>query len=213
MPDEAPASRHCGECSLCCTLLRVDALGKAGGTPCVCLRDAGGCEIHARRPAICRSYRCLWLQGGLEEADRPDQLGAIVDLESTGESVRLVIREAQRGQLERNRRLQQIAARYRESMPVRVHDSDDVQNPDAPFRVLLAEGREQRVCGERVDEYQAGRLTERRRLPWIERSVRRAVLAFRKWRLDRLPAHDRARVEAQALRAHEAPEPLPPTDR
>ena len=67
-----------GDCSLCCQVLRVDELAKLGGVPCI-HQDVGakGCSIHPSRPKICRAYRCLWLSGGLAEADRPHRLGAV----------------------------------------------------------------------------------------------------------------------------------------
>ena len=91
--------RKCGSCSLCCTLLRVDELAKLGGTPCVHQRAEDGCSIYSRRPAICQSYRCLWLRGGLELADRPDRLGAVLDLGSRGGFPELVVHEAEPGAL------------------------------------------------------------------------------------------------------------------
>ena len=87
------ARRACGTCSHCCTVLRVDELGKAAGRDCVHQRGERGCGIHATRPTICRAYRCLWLQGGLEEDERPDRTGGVVDLETTGVGLRLAIRE------------------------------------------------------------------------------------------------------------------------
>ena len=55
---EGEASRRCGECDLCCRLLRVDDLAKLGGVPCTYLRDpavdgAAGLEATSRlRPAL-----------------------------------------------------------------------------------------------------------------------------------------------------------------
>ena len=99
-------------------------LAKLGGEPCPHLGAPGtGCSIHARRPGICRAYRCLWLQGGLGEEDRPDRLGAVVDLTTEGMTTRLTIREATPGAFEGSARLQQIAASFRDSTPVRVTDT------------------------------------------------------------------------------------------
>ncbi len=215
------ARRSCGECSLCCTILRVDELAKRAGEDCVHQRrsdpDAaaagvvagvaagaaatpapaagaaapaaalGGCSIYETRPPICRGYRCLWLQGGLEDDERPDRMGGIVDLETTGVGLRLAIREARRGAFDASPTLQAIAERYREQMPVRISDAQDVMNPDRPFRVLLAEGVEHRVEGERVEIRHDGRLVERRRLPWAERWARRLANAWRARRLARWP--------------------------
>ena len=174
------AERVCGECSLCCTVLRVDPLAKLAGTPCSCLRAGGaGCSIYANRPPICREYRCLWLRGGLDREDRPDRLGAVFDLWARGTDVRLDIRQTAPGNFDRSPRLRQIAARYRETMPVRITDLDDVLNPDHPFRVLLPDGTENRVRGDLIESYRDGRRVETRRLPWLERAVRRCLGWFR----------------------------------
>lgn len=173
------ASRRCGTCSLCCTILRVDELAKPAGRDCVHQLGPKGCGIHATRPAICRAYRCLWLQGGLEDGERPDATGGIVDLETTGVGLRLAIREARPGAFDDSPALQAIAARHRSSMPVRITDTGDPMDPDRPFRVLLAEGVEQRVKGAQVDVYRDGVLVESIRLPWLERIARRVGQAWR----------------------------------
>lgn len=178
--------RECAGCALCCTVLRVDELGKLGGTPCPKLRPAGdGCAIYASRPGICRSYRCLWLRGGLDQEDRPDRLGAVLDVSSEGGSPFLAVREAEAGAFERSARLREIAERYRESMPVRVTSASDVMNPDRPYRVLLPGGEERRVEGESISVLRDGRPVESRRMPWLERSLRRVVLRFQARRLRR----------------------------
>lgn len=179
-------ARVCGACSLCCTLLRVDELGKPGGTSCVhqC-SDGPGCGIHATRPSICRAYRCLWLQGSLEDQDRPDRLGALLDLRPVGEALRLEVVLAEPGRFDASPRLQAIAERYRGSMPVRITDLAAPLDPDAPFRVLLPDGEEQRVAGERVQRLRDGRVVAEQRLPWLERRVRRLLLAWSGFRLRR----------------------------
>lgn len=166
------ASRSCGTCSLCCTILRVDELAKPAGRDCVHQRGAAGCGIHATRPPICRAYRCLWLQGGLEDDERPDRTGGIVDLETTGVGLRLAIRETRAGIFEESRSLQVIAERFRSSMPVRITDAQDPMDPNRPFRVLLADGVEQRIAGDRVEVYRGGQLADSRYLSWIERAAR-----------------------------------------
>jgi hypothetical protein len=185
LAESAVPARVCGACSLCCTLLRVDELAKLGGTPCVHQRPEGGCAIYARRPAICRAYRCLWLQGALDEGDRPDRLGAVIDLASRGGFPELVVHEAEPGAFDRSPRLREIAERYRAAMPVRIVDSRDVLDPDRRFRVLLPGGEEQRVAGERVEIWRDGARVGQGRLPWLERLVRRAALAARRLALRR----------------------------
>ena len=174
-PNESDvADRVCGECSLCCTVLRVDPLAKLAGTPCTHLgRGGAGCSIYAARPPICREYRCLWLRGGLAPEDRPDRLGAVLDLWARGTDVRLDIRQPLPGIFDRSPRLQRIAARYRDTMAVRITDVGDVMNPDRPFRVLLPDGSENRVRGDIVETVRKGGRVETRRSPWLERAVRR----------------------------------------
>lgn len=180
------AERSCGPCSACCTVLRVDELAKPAGVDCEHQRAGGGCGIHESRPPICRAYHCLWLQGGLEDDERPDRTGGIVDLEAVGAGVQLSIREIRPGAFEGSPALQAIADRYRSQMPVRVTDTADLEDPDRPFRVLLADGIEQRVAGERVEIYEGGRLRETRRLPWLERMARRLSVWRRRRALRRL---------------------------
>jgi len=175
--------RVCGSCSLCCTLLRVDELGKLGGTPCLHQRSGhpdGGCGVHAERPRICRGYRCLWLQGKLEDGDRPDRLGAVLSLTTEGETPTLFVHEARTGAFDASPRLQEIAGRFREALPVRVSDSDDVLDSDRPIRVLLAGGVEHRIDGNRIVVHRPGAPPEERRLPLLDRGLRRIILALRR---------------------------------
>lgn len=180
------ASRFCGTCSHCCTILRVDPLGKAAGVDCEHQRGERGCGIYETRPPICRAYRCLWLQGGLEDDERPDRTGGIVDLETVGIGLRLRIREVREGAFDESPALQEIAERYRSEMPVRITDTVDVLDPDRPFRVLLADGLEQRVAGDRIEVYREGVLIEQRKLPWAERIARRVSNRWRNHRLRRV---------------------------
>lgn len=79
--------RECGECSVCCTYLRIGApLDKPGLTPCVHLADpaddgytARGCGRQCDKPPVCIEYRCAWLDGHGEEEDRPDRSGMLID--------------------------------------------------------------------------------------------------------------------------------------
>ena len=63
-PGQGPLvpGRSCGDCSLCCKLLRIEALGKPAGTWCAhCAPGRGGCRIYDTRPAECRKFFCAWL--------------------------------------------------------------------------------------------------------------------------------------------------------
>lgn len=191
MRQSSQSERTCGTCSLCCTLLRVDALRKLGGVDCVHQDVSGpGCAIHASRPAICRRYRCLWLAGGLEPGDRPDRLGAVLDLVTSGTEAQLEVHEAEPGAFDGSARLRAITERYRASMPVRIRDVGDALDADRPYRVLMPGGEEHRVAGEWREITRPGCKrdgsddeTTRRRLPLLERIVRRVVLAVRRWRV------------------------------
>ena len=177
--------RSCGACSLCCSVLRVDELKKLGGVACEHQCEGVGCTIHERRPAICREYRCLWLAGGLADGDRPDQLGAIVDILTQGAETRLSIQEARPHAFDTSARLQEIAGQYRESMPVRMVEAGNFLDPDRPFRVLLANGEEHRVEGEWTTMQRPGEISVRRRLPLIGRFARRMAIWLRARRIAR----------------------------
>ena len=179
------ARRACGECQLCCTLLRVDELAKLGGTPCQKL-GADGCGIYETRPQVCRRYRCLWLSGGLREEDRPDQLGAILDRVPHQGGERLAVRELTPGAFECSPRLQAIAAEFRELMPVQITDSADVMDPDRPFRMLFAEGVEHVIEGDTTTVLCDGAFVREVRLGVLARTVRRLTLRVRALWLARL---------------------------
>ena len=164
----------------------MDELRKLGGTPCVHLRRppaAPGCGVYTERPRICRAYACLWLSGGLDEEDRPDRLGAVLDLVSEAYGARLRVHEAVPGAYERSPRLQAIVARYRASLPVRISDVGRPLDPDAPVRELFPDGSERIVAGELVTERHPGEPVLQRRLAWPVRLARRARDRVRAWRL------------------------------
>jgi hypothetical protein len=168
------AERSCGSCSLCCTVLRVDDLSKLAGRDCA-HQGPRGCGIYQTRPNICRGYRCLWLQGGLEDDQRPDLIGGVVDLQAAGLNIGLVIHEARPGAFDASPSLHAIAERYRTSMPVRILDTGDVLDPDHPFRVLHADGIEHLVEGDRLTIFRNGKRIGDRRQPFAERLLRRAT--------------------------------------
>ena len=69
-------NRVCGDCTLCCRLIPVEALGKAAGKRCKSQR-ATGCAVYATRPLSCRSWSCRWLLG--DALPRPDRAAYVVD--------------------------------------------------------------------------------------------------------------------------------------
>lgn len=102
-----------------------------------------------------------------------------------GETALLVIHEAAAGAYDRSPRLREIAAEQRRSLPVRVIDAEHVLDPDRPFRLLMPNGDERRVAGDRIAVYRDGVLVEERRLPWLDRVLRRALAGIRLRRLRR----------------------------
>jgi uncharacterized cysteine cluster protein YcgN (CxxCxxCC family) len=78
--------RRCGDCSLCCKLIRVDAFTKAPGIWCThCAPGNGGCRIYDNRPAECRDFHCAWLASpSLGEEWRPSRCKLVLRVESEG---------------------------------------------------------------------------------------------------------------------------------
>jgi len=81
--------RGCGDCSLCCKLIRVDAFAKAPGTWCShCAPGSGGCTIYDSRPAECRDFYCAWLQSpSLGEEWRPSRCKLVLRVEADGKLI------------------------------------------------------------------------------------------------------------------------------
>jgi hypothetical protein len=76
------ADRACGDCTMCCTVLKMDApdFKKPAGIPCEHLASLG-CGIHAVRPDICRSWFCGWRRvAALPDDARPDRSRLLVSL-------------------------------------------------------------------------------------------------------------------------------------
>ena len=61
----------------CCHVLGVIALKKAEWSSCP--HQTEGCTIYEDRPDGCKTYRCAWLDGQLNDDERPDLVGLIVD--------------------------------------------------------------------------------------------------------------------------------------
>ena len=79
-PEDARAAsltgeiRPCGECSLCCKVLRINALDKAAGQWCGHFKKGVGCSIHALSPTECQRFQCFWtISSVLGPEWRPDR--------------------------------------------------------------------------------------------------------------------------------------------
>jgi hypothetical protein len=53
--------RRCGDCTLCCKVMAVEALDKPAGRWCSHCKPGRGCLTYETRPEECRNYSCLWL--------------------------------------------------------------------------------------------------------------------------------------------------------
>jgi uncharacterized protein len=82
------SQRACGDCTLCCKLLRVAELNKPVGRLCTHCRPGEGCGIYEERPPSCRNFQCFWLMNEAFPDDlRPDRSHALVAFNDTPDSV------------------------------------------------------------------------------------------------------------------------------
>ncbi len=73
--------RQCGACTLCCTVIAVEELGKAQGVDCQHSIPGKGCAIHRSplRPRACGRFECQWLiQRQMPDSFRPDLTGVVL---------------------------------------------------------------------------------------------------------------------------------------
>ncbi len=83
MDSDPLATRACGACTACCTVMTIDEpeLQKLPGHTCTHCTVGQGCAIHATRPEICRVWFCGWRQlDWVAETLRPDLSGVIIYL-------------------------------------------------------------------------------------------------------------------------------------
>jgi len=75
--------RQCGDCQLCCKLLPVPPLQKAGGTPCQFKKFHKGCTVYhqPKMPMECMLWNCRWLvNDDADELSRPDRAHFVIDV-------------------------------------------------------------------------------------------------------------------------------------
>ena len=84
-PSGSPAAtRSCGDCTMCCTLLGVGDLNKPPDVWCRHCTDDRGCSIYDSRPQSCRDFICDWLYAPptmwsvYNDAMRPDRSHVVV---------------------------------------------------------------------------------------------------------------------------------------
>jgi len=85
MMPEPSASKSCGACTLCCKVMRIDALDKPSGTWCTHCAVGSGCKIYETRPGDCREFVCLWLSSPeLPDALKPDRTKVVLAMQDPG---------------------------------------------------------------------------------------------------------------------------------
>jgi len=68
--------RPCNGCTACCSVFGVHEIEKQPWTDCQHQIETG-CAVYQDRPAMCKSFYCLWQTGLGETFDRPDSIGVI----------------------------------------------------------------------------------------------------------------------------------------
>ena len=64
---------RCGECTVCCTVSVVEAIGKKAWETCkYCSNNS--CDIYGDHPDQCKEFECAYLQSGTDNVElRPDK--------------------------------------------------------------------------------------------------------------------------------------------
>ena len=85
MAKNLPIVRACGSCQACCSAIRVETdpedkhqIHKRSHQRCA-HQAKRGCGIYEERPECCRVFTCMWLHGAMDERDRPDRLGVVIE--------------------------------------------------------------------------------------------------------------------------------------
>jgi hypothetical protein len=89
MNDAPPATRQCGDCTLCCKVLAIETLAKPVNAWCPHCKPERGCTIYADRPTECESFNCLWLVNDLLDAHwKPNRSKIVLTTSEDGIEVR-----------------------------------------------------------------------------------------------------------------------------
>jgi hypothetical protein len=82
-------AKACGDCTLCCKVMAIEALAKPVSTWCPHCNPGRGCQVYADRPAECRSFSCLWLVSDqLEQHWKPNKSKLVLTTSEDGIEVR-----------------------------------------------------------------------------------------------------------------------------
>ena len=81
--------RQCGSCNGCCDILEVAAVAKPANTLCSHWETGKGCTIYDRRPRMCRSFTCAWLQGHFDDDWFPEKARMVVHFSENAVNVQV----------------------------------------------------------------------------------------------------------------------------
>jgi hypothetical protein len=81
--DRLVAGRECGSCVACCKILEINKPELQKARHVLCPHNTGtGCGIYETRPAICRTWHCLWRRiEELPDFTRPDRIGVVFSID------------------------------------------------------------------------------------------------------------------------------------
>lgn len=100
MADRPAVRRRCGECTLCCTYLRIENPHDVEWKkPWVTCRHCLGrkCSIYVDRPEPCSQFECLWLADTfIPKKFRPDKVNAFFVESKEGNALIVHCREKDR---------------------------------------------------------------------------------------------------------------------
>jgi hypothetical protein len=81
--------RQCGDCTLCCKVMAIEALAKPANAWCPHCRPGRGCTIYPARPDECASFNCLWrVNDLLDEHWKPSRSKLVLTTSEDGIKVR-----------------------------------------------------------------------------------------------------------------------------
>jgi hypothetical protein len=82
-------AKACGDCTLCCKVMAIEALAKPVSSWCRHCKPGRGCQIYPDRPAECRTFSCLWLVNDqLEPHWKPNKSKLVLTTSEDGIEVR-----------------------------------------------------------------------------------------------------------------------------
>ncbi|MBR0777954.1 hypothetical protein JQ625_24245 [Bradyrhizobium diazoefficiens] len=83
------ARRTCGDCTLCCKVMAIEALAKPANAWCPHCGPGRGCAIYPARPDECKSFACLWLVNDLlDERWKPSRAKLVLTTSEDGIEIR-----------------------------------------------------------------------------------------------------------------------------